>query len=107
MRTAEDILKEKIDMTDPSVKLILEAMEEYALQLTPFENFDKEKEKKETKIVMTAKMYKHNFTDLVQILEYYKSIGGNNNYLMDGLINSINNNYKIYKEASKGGTFCG
>lgn len=52
------------------------------------------------------KIYTHCFTDLNQILEYCKKSNIQDKFIMDGLKNSIANDYHITKYQPSYGSFC-
>lgn len=54
-------------------------------------------EKKETKVSQNEKSYTHHFTDLVQIIEYCKSIGYDDGYLIQGMENTLQFGYNMKK----------
>ena len=70
-----------------------------------FEKLSKELKEMEEKTAKTADKqdqnkapeYGHTFTDLIQILEYCKSIKITDEYLIQGLKNTINGGYRIRK----------
>jgi hypothetical protein len=52
---------------------------------------------KYSKVPVNSKGYTHSFTDLIQIIEYCRSIGITDDYLIQGLQNTIDAGYSIKK----------